>query len=206
MILFRPVGLAELRLLYQAGMRAFPPRLPEQPIFYPVLNEPYARQIAEAWNTRSGTRAGFVTRFAVDEAYAARFAPHVVGSREHVELWVPAEELETFNAHLAGRVEVVGAYFGRPYVGEVARHGRLAGLDAGTQLVVLAAMAEDGSLDAAAVVANDHQAAFLNWFYWELEDADPSVGADQRDRVLDAVRQGWVASSHAVLPLGVVRG
>ena len=46
MILFRPVGLAELVLCYEAAMRAFPPRLPEQPIFYPVLSEAYARRIA----------------------------------------------------------------------------------------------------------------------------------------------------------------
>ncbi len=37
MILYRPVGMDELRLIYGAGMRSFPPRLPEQPIFYPVL-------------------------------------------------------------------------------------------------------------------------------------------------------------------------
>jgi hypothetical protein len=60
--LYRPVGLEELLLLYEAEMRAFPQRLPEQPIFYPVTNEAYARQIAETWNTKSGTLAGFVTR------------------------------------------------------------------------------------------------------------------------------------------------
>ena len=36
----------ELRLVYEAGLKAFPPRLPEQPIFYPVLNFGYAEQIA----------------------------------------------------------------------------------------------------------------------------------------------------------------
>lgn len=37
MILYRPVGVAELRLIARSGFREFPPRLPEQPIFYPVL-------------------------------------------------------------------------------------------------------------------------------------------------------------------------
>ncbi|MBX6316429.1 MAG: hypothetical protein IRY99_26480, partial [Isosphaeraceae bacterium] len=44
--LYRPVGPVELALIEATGWRAFPPRLPEQPIFYPVLNEAYARQIA----------------------------------------------------------------------------------------------------------------------------------------------------------------
>jgi len=44
--LYRPVGPKELALIEASGWRAFPPRLPEQPIFYPVLNEDYAIQIA----------------------------------------------------------------------------------------------------------------------------------------------------------------
>lgn len=47
MILYRPVGLEALRLIYDADMRAFPPRLPDQPIFYPVTNDGYAKQIAK---------------------------------------------------------------------------------------------------------------------------------------------------------------
>mgnify|MGYP001475931833 CR=1 FL=1 len=39
MILFRPVGKAEYDLIAESGFTAYPPRLPEQPIFYPVLNE-----------------------------------------------------------------------------------------------------------------------------------------------------------------------
>jgi hypothetical protein len=111
-ILFRPVGLEELRLIDAADMRAFPPRLPEQPIFYPVLNEEYARQIARDWNTKQHSRVGFVTRFEVEDAYVAKFERHVVGSRVHEELWVPADELDEFNRHVVGRIEVVAAYFG----------------------------------------------------------------------------------------------
>lgn len=123
MILFRPVGLEELRFIDAADMRAFPPRLPEQPIFYPVLNEEYARQIAREWNTRQNSHVGFVTQFEVDDAYVAKFEPHIVGGRVHEELWVPAEELAEFNRHIAGRIEVVAAYFGdgwRHLVGDAA--------------------------------------------------------------------------------------
>ena len=67
--LYRPVGANELRLIEEAGMRAFPPRLPEQPIFYPVTNEAYAVQIARDWNTKFGSKTGFVTRFAVRKSF-----------------------------------------------------------------------------------------------------------------------------------------
>jgi hypothetical protein len=100
MLLYRPVGLNELRLIYEADMLAFPPRLPDQPIFYPVLNEPYAWQIAREWNTQSETRAGFVTRFAVDDNYISKFKRQVVGNRGHEELWVPAEEMAEFNERI----------------------------------------------------------------------------------------------------------
>lgn len=104
--LYRPVGAKELKLIEDSGWTAFPPRLPEQPIFYPVTNEAYAAQIARDWNTRFGSKEGFVTKFDVDLAYAAKFDRKVVGGREHEELWVPAEELEEFNRHIVGRIEV----------------------------------------------------------------------------------------------------
>lgn len=107
--LWRPVGPAELDLIRQSGMRAFPPRLPEQPIFYPVLNEEYARQIAERWNVKE-SGAGFVTRFEVDSEFVSRYPVQTVGSRIHQELWVPAEELDEFNRNIVGLIEVVAEY------------------------------------------------------------------------------------------------
>ena len=63
--LYRPVGARELALIEAAGFSEFPPRLPEQPIFYPVLNEEYAIQIARDWNA-AHDGAGYVTRFRVN--------------------------------------------------------------------------------------------------------------------------------------------
>lgn len=83
-ILFRPVGLHELALIWDKGMRGFPPRLPHQAIFYPVATAGYARQIARDWNTvdeKSGV-AGFVTAFELDGSYLSDFEPHTVGSSE----------------------------------------------------------------------------------------------------------------------------
>lgn len=119
MILFRPVGLEELRLLYETGMRAFPPRLPDQPIFYPVTNEGYAAQIARDWNTKSGTQGGFVTRFAIADDYVARFERRIVGAKEHEELWVPAIDLPEFNSRIEGLVDVVAAFYGDAYAGPI---------------------------------------------------------------------------------------
>ena len=50
--LYRPVGPTELMLIRESGWTAFPPRLPEQPILYPVLNQEYAAQIARDWNVK----------------------------------------------------------------------------------------------------------------------------------------------------------
>ncbi len=111
MTLYRPVGTRELSLIAESGYTRFPPRLPEQPIFYPVLNEEYAREIAERWNVkRSSDRKGYVTAFEVDDAYASRFEIHTVGRRCHQELWVPAEELDEFNSHISGLIRVIAAF------------------------------------------------------------------------------------------------
>jgi hypothetical protein len=110
--LFRPVGPKELALIRASDFRAFPPRLPEQPIFYPVLNEAYATQIARDWNSKSAQNgnAGFVTRFAVRAAFLANYNVETVGSRMHQEYWIPAEQLDAFNASIVGPIEVIAEY------------------------------------------------------------------------------------------------
>jgi hypothetical protein len=107
--LYRPVGKAELALIAASGWREFPPRLPEQPIFYPVTNETYAAQIARDWNVKA-TGSGYVTRFSVDAAYAARFPVRRVGGAIHDEFWVPAGELADFNNHIIGFIEVISEF------------------------------------------------------------------------------------------------
>jgi len=107
--LYRPVGPRELELIAASGWSAFPPRLPEQPIFYPVMNEGYATQIARDWNV-AASGAGYVTRFTVDAEYAAKFPVQRAGSAIHEELWVPAEELAEFNRHISGPIEVIAEF------------------------------------------------------------------------------------------------
>ena len=112
MVLYRPVGAAERKLIEESDYRRFPPRLPEQPIFYPVLNQKYAEEIARKWNTRysDSGRKGYVTRFEVDDGYITAFPVQTVGASYHRELWIPAEELENFNAHIVGKIEVIASF------------------------------------------------------------------------------------------------
>ena len=110
-LLFRPVGQKELELIQQSEFRAFPPRLPQQPIFYPVLNEEYATQIARDWNAKhGGERVGYVTRFRVRGTYLNKFEIQTVGGSVHQEYWIPSEELPEFNRNIIGRIEVVSEW------------------------------------------------------------------------------------------------
>ena len=107
--LYRPTGESELALISATDWRRFPPRLPEQPIFYPVLNEEYATQIARDWNTRDGAR-GYVLRFQVDSDYLDQFPVQQAGARIHQEYWIPAGELEEFNRQIVGPIEVIAEF------------------------------------------------------------------------------------------------
>ena len=110
--LFRPVGQKELDLVEASGFRRFPPRLPEQPIFYPVLNREYAEQIARDWNTKDEGSGfvGYVLEFDVESRYLSRFKTNKVGGKQHLEYWIPAEELEKFNDHIQGLIRVVAKF------------------------------------------------------------------------------------------------
>jgi hypothetical protein len=114
--LYRPVGEKELVLIRASGFRAFPPLLPEQPIFYPVLTEDYAHQIARDWNTRDAASGyvGYVTRFEVPASVLERYPVQTVGARVHQELWIPAEELAAFNTQIIGTIDVIAEYRGWP--------------------------------------------------------------------------------------------
>ena len=112
MKLYRPVGLKELELIIASDYMAFPPRLPEQPIFYPVMNFEYAEQITREWNVPTPPYAGFVTSFTIDDAFLEKYPVKTVGGKMHQELWIPAEELDEFNARIIGKIEVTAAYYG----------------------------------------------------------------------------------------------
>ncbi|MEO5930558.1 MAG: hypothetical protein ABIR47_11545 [Candidatus Kapaibacterium sp.] len=111
--LYRPVGRHELDLIEESSFGEFPPRLPEQPIFYPVLNEEYAVQIARDWNAKyNSPRSGFVTRFQVAGEFLSRYDVHTVGASGHREYWIPAEDLVEFNRNIVGPIEVIAEFHG----------------------------------------------------------------------------------------------
>jgi hypothetical protein len=110
-ILYRPIGPEELALIEASGFRRFPPRLPDQPIFYPVVQKEYAVKIARAWNVKA-SGVGYVTRFSVRADHLAKYPEQEAAGRDHTEHWVPAEELEAFNDAIVGLIEVIETYRG----------------------------------------------------------------------------------------------
>jgi hypothetical protein len=115
--LYRPVGRKELELIRASGFLAFPPRLPAQPFFYPVLTEEYAAQIARDWNTKDEASdfEGFVLRFKIRTEFLSQYDVHVVGDSQHREYWVPARDLERLNQNIAGTIEVIREFRDKGY-------------------------------------------------------------------------------------------
>jgi hypothetical protein len=108
-ILYRPTRSDELKLVEESGYKEWPPRLPEQQIFYPVTNEEYAKEIAIKWNAK-GSRVGYVTRFKVKKSFISRYEIHRVGAAHHTEWWIPAKDLDELNRNIVGKIEVIGEY------------------------------------------------------------------------------------------------
>ena len=108
-MLWRPTGPDELALVEASGWMAWPPRLPDQPIFYPVLNEDYATRIARDWNVKA-SGVGYVTRFEVDKEFLDRYEVQQAGGQTILEYWIPAEDLAEFNDHIVGLIEVVAEF------------------------------------------------------------------------------------------------
>ena len=105
-VLYRLTGPEEIALVRQSGFTKWSPRLPEQPIFYPVTNEQYAAEIASTWNIRD-SGYGAVTRFQVRTSFMSKYPVQRVGGSHHTEWWVPAEDLEALNDNIVGLIEVI---------------------------------------------------------------------------------------------------
>ncbi|MEU5692984.1 hypothetical protein [Actinosynnema sp. NPDC020468] len=121
-VLWRPTGRVERDLVARSGWRAWPPRLPDQPIFYPVTNRWYATKIAREWNVPA-EGVGHVLRFEVDAAFLERYPVQRVGGRDVLEHWVPAEELDGFNERIDGPIVEIAEFRGPVAAAEFARAG-----------------------------------------------------------------------------------
>ena len=104
--LWRPTGPEELDLVKATGFRRWPPRLPDQPIFYPVLNQDYATRIARDWNVKA-SGVGYVTRFDVRKTFLDGYEVHQVGEDTILKYWIPSEQLEFLNDNIVGQIEIV---------------------------------------------------------------------------------------------------
>src|SRR5258708_26865296 len=90
--LFRPTGPKELALVAASGFRRWPPRLPGQPLFYPVTNEEYAIQIARDCNVPEAG-SGFGTRFSVGEVFMHCYRVQTVPEQIDTQRGIPPPHL-----------------------------------------------------------------------------------------------------------------
>jgi hypothetical protein len=199
--LYRPVGLDELALIGDARCREFPPRLLEQPIFYPVTSAGYRTQIARDWNTKASSFAGFVTSFNVDNDYLSNFERHVVGSAVHEEYWIPAEQLPSFNLAIRGPIAVDAAFFSDSFVGFVPDKCGLKGKNAEPQFVILAHNWDYNRMDFDLEISVKRKAGCLNcWFGLQRDFSNLDVTADLKSAVLAGVVEVW---SHSRIDPGL---
>jgi tetratricopeptide (TPR) repeat protein len=199
MILYRPVSLHEMELIYDGGMKSFPARLPQQPIFYPVLDLEYARQIASEWNVKNGQFAGYVTQFKVDDQYIDQFEKHTVGESQHQEFWIPEDELDEFNRHITGLIKVVEAHFGDGFQGFVPDKFGLQGKKAAEQFTLLANSYIYKRIDFYLEIKRNHKAVFLNYPFWQKHEFK---NQGLKGKVLQAIKEAWFTSFPKIpLPL-----
>jgi tetratricopeptide (TPR) repeat protein len=191
MNLYRVVGLQELGSIYDSNMKAFPVGLSQQPIFYPVLQIEYARQLASDWNVKSGEFAGYVTQFKVDDQYIGKFEEHAVGNSAYRELWIPAEELDAFNKHILGSIKTVEAYFGDGFQGFIPEKFGLQGKNAIEQFTYLANTYVYKRMDFYLEIRRNHKSVYLNYPFWQKYGfKNPGL----KEKILKAIKEAWLTS------------
>jgi hypothetical protein len=66
-------------------------------------------KIARDWNVPASGK-GYVTRFRVSKDFLDRYPVQEAGGRDHQEYWIPAEDLQAFNAAIIGEILVVAEF------------------------------------------------------------------------------------------------
>lgn len=184
--LYRPVGVKELDLILNTGCRRYPERLPTQPIFYPVLNQEYAAEIAKLWNTKdqfSGF-AGFVTEFNINEKYISKYEPHIVGASRHEELWVPAEGLSEFNSHIEIPIRISHAFYGEQYAGT----GEKIEGDYVRQFIILNNLKKYNVMDFSCTVQFNWKTVTMNYIAWQNYDFKDEIGYEEKQVLLTEIK------------------
>lgn len=178
--LYRPVGVKEMDLILDTGCRRYPDRLPTQPIFYPVLNQEYAVEIAEKWNTKdiSSGFAGYVTEFNIDEKYISNYEVHNVGSSIHEELWIPAEDLSKFNSRIITPIKISYAFFGEKYnCSKYIKH-----------LIELKYLREYNPMDFSCTVQTIWKVINLNYILWLNYSCIESINEQEKCFLLNEIK------------------
>ena len=102
-------GARRIQIDRGSGFKEWPLRLEGQPIFYPVTNELYAREITEQWNIRD-SGIGYVFRFLVELSFVEKYNVEKVGGANHTEWWISAEKMDELNKAIVGKIGLIGKY------------------------------------------------------------------------------------------------
>ncbi len=104
-----PTGPQELALVAASRWWPWPPRLPDQLVLCPVLNEDYATRIARDCNVKA-SGAGHGTRFQAYASFLDHYpVPHVRG-KPILKYWIPAADLPARNDAIVGRIDLVASF------------------------------------------------------------------------------------------------
>jgi len=192
MKLFKPVGLDELRQMYDANMRSFASQVDHQPNFSPAPNIDYAVKIAKDWNTKSQPFAGYVTECEVADDYGRKFPARRAMKKSEKESWILAEDLEELNRRIEGPIKVAAGHFGPEFRGYIPDHFNFANRDALSQFVMLSILLDFSRMDFVGEIHANSLAVFLHFPYWWNCDLDRTeISEDQRSRILTSIEKAW---------------
>lgn len=192
--LYRPVGLTEMKLILDLNLKGFPPRLPEQPIFYPVLNKAYADQIAYEWNTRDKFSGfvGFVTEFDIYSPFIDKYEEQIVGSARHNELWIPAEELDELNNNIVGHIRMVDVFYGTYYEGFTPELSIFEGKNLVEQFKIWKEILDNNSMDFYCELKEYWKYIFMNYKLWhDIDFNEFGINDLDKKEVLMTMNKFW---------------
>ncbi len=192
MRIFKPVGLEELRLMYEANMRSLAPGGPDHSAATFHLDNGEADAVARSRITKDDPFAGYVVQVDVDEEGAAVLSRFLTGEGTRRKAHLPAEEVPRLNDHLAGQMTVTSAHFGPEFRGYIPTMFNFAHRDALGQFVMLANLLDYSRMDFIGEIHANSAAVFLHLPYWSDCNLDRTdVPEPKRSSILASILDTW---------------
>lgn len=127
-----------------------------------------------------------MTEFDINEEYVSKYEPHIVGSAQHEELWVPAEKLSEFNLQIVAPIRISHAFYGEQYIG---KNNKMEDASYIEQFILFRNLKNYNLMDFSYSIQESWKAVAFNYIAWSNYDYTQDIEEIEKKSLLQEIKE-----------------